>query len=343
VFYLGNFVAYLAAVDFLPTFGIGVYPFGFAIVTTMFTGVVIGALRYRLIDVTPEIAAAGLLETMPDAVLVVDRHGVVRLANRAATRLFAVTEPPLTGRPLDSISTDPQLLAAFADPAGYPPGRDLSFVAGDGHERAVALFAARIDDRWGEVAAWVWLLRDLTDQRRAEDEKRTLESWLRQSQRMESLGVMAGGIAHDFNNLVTTIVGSVEVLRRRPGVMGSGAGEVERIGTAAEHAAELTQQLLTYAGRTTPNDESVDLNALVRDMADSLRAGASRQVAIVARLASSPPRCRGDRGQLRQVLLNLVTNASEAIGERTGHDSHHDQRRRSGAGWRRKTRAPPGR
>ncbi len=318
VFYLGNYVAYLSAADFLSVFGIGVYPFGFAIVTVMFTGVVLGSLRYRLIDVTPEIAAGSLLETMPDAVLVVDRHGVVRLANQSATRLLAGSEQPLVERPLASVTGDVGLVTAFATPERTPPGAELRFVAGDGRPRSVALFTTRLDDSWGEVLAWVWLLRDLTDQRRAEDEKRTLEGWIRQSQRMESLGVLAGGIAHDFNNILTTIIGSVEVARPKIATAASVGTDLDRIATAAEHAAELTGQLLAYAGRTTPHDTAIDLGDLLRDMADLLRSAASRRVTVVARLAASLPACRGDRGQLRQVLLNLVTNASEAIGEHPG-------------------------
>ena len=142
---------------------------------------------------------------------------------------------------------------------------------------------------------------------------------MRETQKMESLGVMAGGIAHDFNNILMAIMGNAELARFKTEAGEPVVDELQTIVTSAEHAAELTDQLLTYAGRDTSVDGDVDLNELCRDMADLLRSAISKKA--TPRHGSGGRRRRvihGDRSQMRQVILNLVTNASDALGDESG-------------------------
>lgn len=317
VFYRGNFVAYLAALDFLPAFGIAAYPFGYVIVVVMFTSAVLASIRYRLIEITPEIAAPTLLDGISDAVVVADPLGTVRLANRAAARLLARAQHDLLNRPLAAITTDRRLADALTIPPRHDGRDEMTFVDGEGRRRVAELRCSRIDDRWHEPLAWVWLLRDLTDQRRAEREKAALERWLQQSQRMESLAVLAGGVAHQFNNALMTIVGRVEEAQARRREGGSPDAALEAISGAVDRAAAVSQRLLVYAGRHPADHGAVDLNALVRDLAARLRAAAGPGT-VVARLRPDLPPCAGDRSALADVLLSLVTNAGEAFGDRAG-------------------------
>lgn len=317
VFYRGNFVAYLAALDFLPAFGIASYPFGYAIVVVMFTSAVLAAIRYRLIEITPEIAAPTLLDGISDAVVVADPLGTVRLANRAAAGLLAREQHDLLNQPLAAFATDRALADALTIPPRHDGRDELTFVDGSGRRRVAELRCSRIDDRWHEPLAWVWLLRDLTDQRRAEREKAALERWLHQSQRMESLAVLAGGVAHQFNNVLMTIVGRVQEAQASQRDGGSPDAALEAISSAVDRAAAVSQQLLVYAGRHPADHGAVDLNALVRDLAERLRAAAG-PATVVARLRPDLPSCAGDRRALADVLLSLVTNAGEAVGDRAG-------------------------
>ncbi|MFZ5442264.1 MAG: hybrid sensor histidine kinase/response regulator [Myxococcota bacterium] len=154
--------------------------------------------------------------------------------------------------------------------------------------------------------------RDISERKKAEHERLRLEQHLLHVQKLESLGVMAGGVAHDFNNLLAVILGEASVLRGAG--LGLEANEALRnIETAARSAADLTRQLLAYAGQRTAQLEATNLRALIDELAPLLRASARGDVELRLELADGVPPVRGDRGQLRQVLLNLVLNATEAL------------------------------
>ncbi len=159
---------------------------------------------------------------------------------------------------------------------------------------------------------------DVTDLKRGEEERRQLERQVEQAQRLESLGVLAGGIAHDFNNLLTAILGNVMVLRAEaPAEVAAGAclADVE---AAARTAAGLCQQMLAYAGRAPRATEPIDLGSLVRDMAQLLRSSLSHRLELAVEAAAGLPPVRGSPARLQQVVLNLVINAAEAVGEGAG-------------------------
>src|SRR3989441_6223612 len=148
--------------------------------------------------------------------------------------------------------------------------------------------------------------RDITDLKRLEDQ-------LRQAQKMEAVGRLAGGVAHAFNNLLTAILGSVELLLRDlepASPLRQDAGEIKKAG---ERAAELTRQLLAYSRRQVLNPEVLDLNRVVADMDRMLRRLIGEDVDLVTSPAPQLDAVRADRGQIEQVLVNLVLNARDAM------------------------------
>jgi PAS domain S-box-containing protein len=316
-FHYGNCVAFLAAVDFLPAFGVTVYPFGFATVGLMSAATMFGSARYRLIEITPQIAAERILETMPDGLLVVDMRGRVQVANAAAARLLGQGIDGLLRQPLTSICTDARLRDTFAVPEGALDNREVPFTAADGVSYVVSVACAPVEDA-GKLVAHVWLLHDLTGQRQAEAERAQMEGMIRQTQKMESLGVMAGGIAHDFNNILMAILGSAEVAKMKLDAGEAVREDLETISASVEQAAALTNQLLTYAGREDAVEGAVDLNTLCIDMTELLRSAISRKAQLSMDLAKAVPPIRCDSSQMRQVILNLVKNASDALGDRPG-------------------------
>ncbi len=159
----------------------------------------------------------------------------------------------------------------------------------------------------------VGVVRDVTEQRRVEDERRKLEDWIRQAQKLESLGLMAGGIAHDFNNLLTPILGDASLaLIDLPPDSGVRA-RLERIQKAGQRAAMLTNQLLDYAGRGSLVTEPLDLSRLVAELGELLELTVARKAELQLRLPPDLPRVQADVTQLSQVVMNLITNAAEAI------------------------------
>ena len=155
---------------------------------------------------------------------------------------------------------------------------------------------------------------DITAQKLAESEKLTLERKLAEGQKLESLGVLAGGIAHDFNNLLTAILGHASLARLSAAPGGASAESLGQIELAARRAAELCQQMLAYAGKSTFTTAPVDLGDLVRGTVGLLEVSIGKNIRLALNLAPGLPPVLGDATQLRQIIMNLVLNAADAIG-----------------------------
>lgn len=173
------------------------------------------------------------------------------------------------------------------------------------------------DEETGEL--WiVGAIRNITERKRTQEAQHQRERQVQAAQRLESLGALAGGIAHDFNNVLAVILGnatlsleeleSPETLRRCLG----------RIRAAGQYAASLTDQILIYTGRRSVSAVALDLGALVAEMLDLLRASISPKCSVEFELQDGLPAIEGDDTQIRQVIVNLVVNAAEALGDAGG-------------------------
>ena len=151
-----------------------------------------------------------------------------------------------------------------------------------------------------------------------QQEKKSLQQQLYQAQKMESMGLMAAGAAHDFNNMLTSIMGSVSLLSDHLPKNPSASELVQDLETAVQRAAELTNQMLIYSGRGKFAMEDVDLSALIVDMQPLLKTSVGKGVELRFNLSDRLPRIKADPTQKRQVIMNLVINASDAIGARGG-------------------------
>jgi PAS domain S-box-containing protein len=159
--------------------------------------------------------------------------------------------------------------------------------------------------------------RDVTEVRRAEEEHRRLERQAAEAQRLESLAMLTGGVAHDFNNLLAVILGNSRMAASEAPADSPLQQRLARIRTAAEHGARLTEQMLAYSGRSQVALKPLDLSRLVEETADLLQASVSERCRLELEL-SPRVQVEGDAIQLQQVLTNLVTNASEALGDEGG-------------------------
>jgi PAS domain S-box-containing protein len=161
-------------------------------------------------------------------------------------------------------------------------------------------------------------IRDVTEAQRAEQESRRLEAQLLETQKLESLGILAGGVAHDFSNLLAVILGN-ETLARSQAQEGSRlAKQLSRIRSAAEHAKALSNQMLAYSGKASVSLKPLDLSELVEQTCELLEASTSKKCRLEISLQRDGTVVAGDPTQLRQVIMNLVTNASESLQDRPG-------------------------
>jgi PAS domain S-box-containing protein len=180
------------------------------------------------------------------------------------------------------------------------------------------LSIAPVFDEQGQASHFIGIITDVTARKEAEIERLNLERRLQETQKLESLGVLAGGIAHDFNNLLVSILGNAELALLDLAPEAPARPTVEQIVLAAHRAADLTRQLLAYAGKGRFVVQPLSLNAIVEEMIHLLRASIPKHVTLQYHLAEGLPAIEADATQMRQVVMNLVVNAAEAIGDESG-------------------------
>ena len=163
--------------------------------------------------------------------------------------------------------------------------------------------------------------RDITEKRQREEERGRFEERAQQAQKLEGLGVMAGGIAHDFNNLLTPILGDASLALADLPPDSPVRIRLEKIQQTAQRAAGLTGQMLAYAGTESLQVEVIGLSGLVQEMSRLIDSAVERQAILDYQLLADIPVIEGDAAQISQILINLVTNAGEALGEEGGRVS----------------------
>ncbi|PTY02793.1 hypothetical protein DB347_22870 [Opitutaceae bacterium EW11] len=189
----------------------------------------------------------------------------------------------------------------------------------DGTQVHVVLNAVPLRDAEGNAHGCVATVQDITAQTVATEDRLAFERRLQETQKLESLGVLAGGIAHDFNNLLTGILGNASIARLElPSGHAPVRAALDNLEHAAMRAADLCKQMLAYAGKGRFVIQPLSLSGLIKNTAELLEVSISKKATLQLNLAEGLPAVQGDATQIRQVLMNLVINASEAIGDRSG-------------------------
>ena len=187
-----------------------------------------------------------------------------------------------------------------------------------GRERWVSERASGVYAEDGALLAIDGFIQDITAARQAKIEREQLDRKMQETQKLESLGVLAGGIAHDFNNLLTAILGNASIAQIELPPGSSVQDCLEQINEASLRAADLCKQMLAYSGRGRFVVQKLDLGELVEQTAQMLQISISKKSVLRYRLEKGLPPVEVDATQLRQVIMNLVINASEAIGNASG-------------------------
>ncbi len=211
-------------------------------------------------------------------------------------------------------------LAALADglPTGEPFSYQFRIVRADGEERLLSIRAQATLAADGTLLRVLGTAQDLTEAKRAEDERRQFEARLQESQRLESLGMLAGGIAHDFNNLLVGVLGNAILALEELPPDSRARARIADVELAARRAGDLTRQILAYSGKGSFVVEPVDLVGLVEEMGHLMEAVVSKNVLLEYGFGPERPVIEADATQLRQVVMNLIVNAAEASGSEHG-------------------------
>lgn len=254
-------------------------------------------------------------------VVTADAAGNVTAANPATLRITGREESELIGSDIRQMGGRQavQSLTELFESSLNSSERNLSEVqvttfAGDLIPLEVICW--RSHDESGTTVHTIW--HDISRRLQLEKDRRELEQEMVYAQKMESLGVLAGGIAHDFNNLLTVILGNVGLIQHSSGAGSPDQQYLDHIEMAATRAAELTQQMLAYAGRGSFQVCHLSVSNLANEMSSLLAASIPKTTHLVFDLADDLPAIKADATQLRQVIMNLVLNGSESLNGQTG-------------------------
>ncbi|MFN2566708.1 MAG: PAS domain S-box protein [Gemmatimonadaceae bacterium] len=254
---------------------------------------------------------AHIVETISDAVIVMDVDGHVTDWNPAAERIFGYAKAEMLGRPLRTLNApeiadelDRQVRAAFVTEGRWVG--EIPFVRKDGARGVADVIVAVQHDPQGRPSSIISVSRDVTERRR-------LEAQLQQSQKMEAVGRLAGGIAHDFNNMLTAVKAYTEFLLEDLDPADARRTDVQEIAKAADRAASLTRQLLAFSRKQVLQPRPLDLNGVVAGMEKMLSRLIGEDLHIVTRLDPELKLVEADPSQIEQVIMNLVVNARDAM------------------------------
>lgn len=255
-----------------------------------------------------------IFELIPDPLTLTNRDGIIVDCNEAFCRATGLLRDKTIGRPMTEVglwaSSDRRAAMMRAlERDGEVHGWEIE-AGPEGHRGRTILLSARMFELGGEPHV-ITTAQDIT-------ERRVLEQQMLHSQKLESLGVLAGGIAHDFNNLLTGMLGNADLALRDLAPSSPAHASLDAIVTAARRASELCRQLLAYSGRGRFLVQPVDLADLVQEMGHLLSVSISKKAVIKYDFAPNLPAVQADATQMRQVVMNLIVNASEAVAERSG-------------------------
>jgi PAS domain S-box-containing protein len=258
--------------------------------------------------------------SIDDGVVTTDAAGAVQLMNSRAEKLTGWSEEEARGKPVEQVfqvrvqgaSEVSAVRAALTSGVLRRVSPQSVLTANKtGVEFRVEASAAPIRDQAGALRGAVLVIHDVTDLRRSEER-------LRQVAKLESLGVLAGGIAHDFNNLLVGIVGTASLLQEYFPPGAPGWELIKTLQNAGNRAAQLTNQMLAFSGRGRFVVRLLDLSKEVEEIVALVTASIPKNVALRLALARGLPKVEADAAQLQQVVMNLVVNGAEAVGEARG-------------------------
>jgi two-component system cell cycle sensor histidine kinase/response regulator CckA len=291
----------------------------------LFVGTVVGRLSNTLRELRSTMVALkdshahlhAVLNAIPDLLFEVDRKGRFYEVPTPHTEHLLAAPSVFIGRTVvDMLPADAAAICMDALERASLNGEDKGAaytLEGETGTRWFELSISAIGDSRAEDAHFIVLVREITERKRAEIERRNMEEQVIQAQKMEAVGRLAGGIAHDFNNILMVILGYCDLIREVPEDRREVLKSIGIIRDSAEKAASLTHQLLAFSRKQIIQPAVMDLNSLLKKSEELLRRVLGEHVGLIVQQSDRPCMVKADPGQLQQVIMNLAANARDAM------------------------------
>lgn len=269
-----------------------------------------------------------VIDLNPSFIFAKNRAGEFTLVNQAVADAYGTTVEGLIGKTDADFNDNAEEVEHFRqDDLEVMDSQKQKFVPEEiitdasGKIRYLQTVKIPIKNTDGVVDQILGVATDISERKKAEEERIKLESQVQHSQKLESLGILAGGIAHDFNNLLMGIVGNADLLLLDLEENSPYRKKVRHIKAASKRLADLTNQLLAYSGRGAFIIEDIDLSSVAREMTQLLKTVISKKAVLNLLLESDLPLVKADATQIRQIVMNLITNASDSLDSGNGEIS----------------------
>ena len=257
----------------------------------------------------------GMFQTRPDGKIIAANPALVSMLGYDSEEEFCSSVN------VQDLYVDPKLrkiLILMLEKEGEVRNFEFELRCKNGGKIAVMENVRVILDKQGNVSHYEGLLTDITDLKHAEEERQKLQSQVQNAQKSKSLEILAGGIAHDFNNLLMGILGNASLALKNLSADYPIYQYIKKIEKSSQDAAELTNQMLAYSGKGKFVIQKIKLSNLIKEMSQLLKATISKKISLNFWFEKNLPFIEADVSQIRQVILNLILNASEAIGGKSG-------------------------
>jgi PAS domain S-box-containing protein len=302
-------------------------PYGSAIAIGLFSGGLLLMNDERRRAAAVELKASArryreLFESNIDMIHRSDKYGFLSLVSPACRTLLGYEPEEIIGKPANFFFSDPEgsraLLLQRINETGSIANLETEVVRKDGSMAVVSTNLKVVFDEKGAFAGIEGVSRDISQLKRAEDEKRQLEESLLQSRKMESVGHLAGGIAHDFNNILTAILGFSEIAKAKLKPDDPVQEDIEGIVTAGMRAKELVKHILLFSRKSSGKKTPVRIRLALRDSYSLMRASVPTTIDIKQEYGDVEGSVLAEATELHQVVMNLCTNAAQAMEEHGG-------------------------
>ena len=288
-------------------------------------------LRGLMLDITErkqaEAVNAAIIDASMDAIISVDESERIVVFSAAAEKLFQLSAAEAMGQKIDRFipvrfrdrhhAHMRLLVQGGATNRAMGQFAQLSALRPDGKEFPIEASISHVVTGSGHLLTVT--MRDITDRKQAEAVRASLEARLRESQKMEAIGTLAGGIAHDFNNIIATILGNAELARQDMKANPQALESLEEIRKAGSRARDLVQQILSFSRRQPTEKKLTALTPVIEESMRLLRATLPARITLEVHCDAEVPTVRADANQIQQILINLVTNAMQAMPGGHGH------------------------